>query len=41
MALQFEGYNYFQTYEGLLEGKTTMKSVGAGVWSHEIYGKNN
>ena len=33
---------YFYTYEGLLEDKITIKSIG--VWwylSHEIYGKNN
>ena len=33
---------YFYTYEGLLENKITIKSVG--VWwylSHKIYGKNN
>ena len=33
---------YFYPYEGLLEDKITIKSIG--VWwhlSHEIYGKNN
>ena len=33
---------YFYTYEGLLEDKITIKSIG--VWwylSHEIYGENN
>ena len=33
---------YFYTYEGLLEDKITIKSIG--VWwylSHKIYGKNN
>ena len=42
MALQFENENLFYTYEGLLEDKITITSIG--VWwylSHEIYGKNN
>ena len=33
---------YFYPYEGLLEDKITIKSIG--VWwylSHEIYGENN